>query len=45
MFGASPYEQEFFEIFKNLMPETQQALLRFAKELLKVQKKHFVAAK
>ena len=45
MFGASPYEKEFFDIFKNLMPETQQALLRFAKELLRVQKKHYTTAK
>jgi transcriptional regulator with XRE-family HTH domain len=39
MFGASPYEKEFFEIFKDLVPEVQQALLRFAKELLKMQNK------
>jgi transcriptional regulator with XRE-family HTH domain len=45
MFGASPYEKEFFEIYKNLMPETQQALLRFAKDLLKMQKKHYTNKK
>ncbi|MDR2617971.1 MAG: helix-turn-helix domain-containing protein [Treponema sp.] len=37
MFGASPYEKEFFGIYKDLVPEAQQALLRFAKDLLKMQ--------
>ncbi|MDR2785453.1 MAG: helix-turn-helix domain-containing protein [Treponema sp.] len=39
MFVASPYEKEFFEIYRDLMPETQQALLRLARDLLKGQKK------
>jgi transcriptional regulator with XRE-family HTH domain len=39
MFAASPYEKEFFEIYKDLMPETQQALLHLARELLETQKK------
>jgi transcriptional regulator with XRE-family HTH domain len=39
MFLASPYEKEFFEIYRDLMPETQQALLRLAQDLLKNQKK------
>ncbi|AEF80551.1 helix-turn-helix domain-containing protein [Leadbettera azotonutricia] len=39
MFEASPYEKEFFAVYKTLLPETQKALLKFAKELLKVQKK------
>jgi transcriptional regulator with XRE-family HTH domain len=37
--AASPYEREFFEIYDGLMPETQQALLQFAKRLLHIQKK------
>jgi len=39
MFTASPYEQEFFNIYNNLLPETQEALLRLAKDLLEIQKK------
>jgi transcriptional regulator with XRE-family HTH domain len=39
MFAASPYEKEFFTIYKTLLPETQQALLKLAKDLLKTQKK------
>ena len=39
MFAASPYEQEFFKIYNNLLSETQEALLRLAKDLLKIQKK------
>jgi transcriptional regulator with XRE-family HTH domain len=39
LFTASPYYQEFFEIYQSLMPETQQALLNFARQLLKIQKK------
>jgi transcriptional regulator with XRE-family HTH domain len=38
MFIASPYEKEFFEIYRNLMPETQQALLRLAQDLLESQR-------
>jgi transcriptional regulator with XRE-family HTH domain len=38
-FAASPYEKEFFEIYRSLMPETQQALLRLAQDLLESQKK------
>jgi transcriptional regulator with XRE-family HTH domain len=37
--AASPYETEFFHIYKGLMPETQQALLQFARELLATQKR------
>jgi transcriptional regulator with XRE-family HTH domain len=37
--AASPYETEFFDIYKGLMPETQQALLQFARELLATQRK------
>ena len=39
MFTASPYEKEFFEIYGNLLPETQETLLRLAKDLLITQKK------
>jgi hypothetical protein len=39
MFAASPYEKEFFDIYSNLQPETQKALLQLAKDLLAVQKK------
>ena len=39
MFAASPYEKEFFEIYDNLLPETQETLLRLAKDLLVTQKK------
>jgi len=39
MFTASPYEKEFFTIYNNLLPETQKALLRLAKDLLVIQKK------
>jgi len=39
MFVSSPYEKEFFEIYGNLLPETQDALLRLAKDLLAIQKK------
>ena len=38
MFAASPYEQDFFKLYNNLLPETQEALLRLAKDLLKIQK-------
>jgi transcriptional regulator with XRE-family HTH domain len=36
---ASPYETEFFEIYRDLMPETQHAILQLAKQLLETQKK------
>ena len=39
MFAASPYEREFFEIYGNLLPETQKALLQLGKDLLVTQKK------
>ena len=39
MFASSPYEKEFFEIYGNLLPETQKALLRLAKDMLATQKK------
>ncbi|GHV75331.1 hypothetical protein AGMMS49942_01520 [Spirochaetia bacterium] len=35
----TPYETEFFETYKGLLPETQRALLQFAKTLLETQKK------
>jgi hypothetical protein len=39
MFNAnSPYEREFSEIISELMPETQQALLQIAKQLLAAQR-------
>jgi transcriptional regulator with XRE-family HTH domain len=40
MFAASPYEKEFFEIYGSLLPETQKALLKLAKDLLATQKKY-----
>jgi transcriptional regulator with XRE-family HTH domain len=39
MFSSAPYETEFFEIYKGLMPETQAALLDLAKKLLVIQRK------
>jgi hypothetical protein len=39
MFTASPYKKEFFTIYNNLLPETQKALLRLARDLLVIQKK------
>ena len=39
MFAASPYEKEFFDIYNNLPPDIQKALLRLAKDLLAVQNK------
>lgn len=39
IFTASPYDREFFEIYRGLMPETQQALLNLARQLLDIQKK------
>ena len=39
MFVSSPYEKEFFEIYGNLLPETQKALLQLGKALLVTQKK------
>jgi transcriptional regulator with XRE-family HTH domain len=35
----TPYETEFFETYKGLLPETQRALLQFAKTLLETQKR------
>jgi hypothetical protein len=35
---ASPYEKEFVEIIRELSPETQEALLRIARQLLQTQK-------
>ena len=40
MFSASPYEKEFFEIYGSLLPDTQKALLKLAKDLLATQKKY-----
>jgi predicted DNA-binding protein YlxM (UPF0122 family) len=42
MFTASPYENEFFEIYGSLLPETQKALLKLAKDLLATQKNYLV---
>lgn len=39
MFASSPYEQEYRDIYHNLLPDSQQALLKLAKELLATQKK------
>jgi transcriptional regulator with XRE-family HTH domain len=39
IFEASPYEKEFFAVYKTLLPETQKALLKLAKDLLKTQQK------
>lgn len=39
MFNASPFETEFFRIYSGLSSETQQALLRLARELLEIQSK------
>jgi transcriptional regulator with XRE-family HTH domain len=39
MFNDSPYEKEFFSIYRNLLPETQNALLNLVKELLDTQTK------
>jgi transcriptional regulator with XRE-family HTH domain len=39
MFKASPYEAEFFEIYKGLTEDIQHALLGFARELLEIQQK------
>jgi len=39
MFAASPYEKEFFDIYNNLPPDIQKALLRLAKDLLASQNK------
>ena len=40
MFTASPYEKEFFDIYENLFPETQESLLRLARDMLMTQKKY-----
>jgi transcriptional regulator with XRE-family HTH domain len=40
MFVDSPYEREFFEVYRYLLPETQESLLVFAKNLLEIQKKY-----
>jgi transcriptional regulator with XRE-family HTH domain len=37
MFDASPYENDFFTIYKGLLPETQQALVHLATQLLETQ--------
>ena len=39
MFAASPYENEFGEIFCKLTADTQECLLAIARELLAVQQK------
>ncbi|MCL2609895.1 MAG: helix-turn-helix domain-containing protein [Treponema sp.] len=39
MFVAPPFEKEFFEVYSKLLPETQDALLRLAKDLLAVERK------
>jgi len=39
MFDTSIYEKEFFEIYENLLPETQETLLRLARDLIATQRK------
>jgi transcriptional regulator with XRE-family HTH domain len=39
IFAASPYETEFFAVFRSLMPETQEALLQLGRRLLETQRK------
>jgi len=39
MFASSPFENEFFDIYSKLLPDTQDALLRLAKDLLVIEKK------
>jgi transcriptional regulator with XRE-family HTH domain len=39
MFALSPYEEEYIEIFHNLLPDSQQGLLKLAKKLLASQNK------
>jgi transcriptional regulator with XRE-family HTH domain len=34
-----PYEKEFFEIYRGLLPETRRALLEFARRLLETQER------
>ena len=34
-----PYEKEFFELYRSLLPETRKALLEFARSLLETQEK------
>lgn len=35
----NPYEEKFFAIYRDLMPETQESLFALAKQLLETQKK------
>jgi transcriptional regulator with XRE-family HTH domain len=39
MFDASPYENDFFTLYKGLLPETQQALVELATRLLETQER------
>lgn len=39
MFAVSPYEEEFVRIYHNLLPDSQQDLLKLAKKLLAGQNK------
>lgn len=39
MFNSSPYEKEFMGIFEGLTPDSQEYLLKMAKELLSTQQK------
>jgi transcriptional regulator with XRE-family HTH domain len=39
MFAVSPYEEEFIETYRNLLPDSQQNLLKLAKKLLASQTK------
>jgi transcriptional regulator with XRE-family HTH domain len=45
MFTASPFEQEFFTIYKDLLPVSQKVLIQLAKELLGAQKKFLAMVK
>ncbi|WP_040328410.1 helix-turn-helix domain-containing protein [Clostridium ihumii] len=39
IFSSSPYEKEFMNVFENLTTESQDYLLKMAKELLNTQEK------
>jgi transcriptional regulator with XRE-family HTH domain len=39
MFALSPYEEEYVKIYRNLLPNSQQDLLKLAKKLLAGQNK------
>lgn len=45
MFTTSPYQKEFMEIFEELTPDSQDYLLKMAKELLITQEKLLASKK